>query len=831
MDVDKMQMPAEEEIPMEDMELELGEGQEIEDGVVEFEDGSAEVDLDGSGSSVDEERSFGENIAAFMDESDLNEIGMEIKTWFQEDMSSRAEWTKTYSDGLRWLGFNKDSSRGPWEGSCDVTHPLLAEATVRFQSNAISEIFPADGPVKVKVVGSQTEETISQANRVKDYMNYLLTDAIEDYRDEYEKLLFILPVAGSAFKKVMFDQICAMPSAEFIPAEDLVVDYGAKSLEKASRVAHLVSMSPNDYLRLAIDGFYLNLEIDEPGVYRSDVQEAKDKLLGVKEISRGDGYHKFIEMHCDYDLPGDEHVLEDGTPSGLARPYVITVDFQSGKVLSIRRNWKEGDPREKKRNHFVHYQYVPGTGFYAFGLTHLVGGIAESATSLLRQLVDSGTLANIPGGFRTKGIRIDGDSSPIRPGEWRDVSASGVSLRESFLPLPYKEPSAVLAQLMNTMVEDGRRFASLNDIQASEMNNQAPVGTTLAILERTMKVMSAIHSRLHAAARKEFKLISEIIVEYGPNEYPYDIGQYTGSLKEDFGSKIDVLPVSDPNASTMAQRIMTHQAAFQNMQSAPEIYNKKYIHRQFLMAINMKDVDQIIPPDNQLKNKDPVTENVDIIMGNPAKVFEHQDHEAHIEAHMAAMQDPKLVGLLEQSPNAKAMQGTMAAHIQEHVAYAYRDRIQQVLGFQMPAMDQDMPEDSEIQFSRVVSQAARKLTEKSIAEQKQLEAKQITEDPNWQLRKQEMDIKQRASEAKIQNDAIKAQLSAFRELSNLSNKEQDRVIEIIKVLLDAEAEQFDLTSSAAIGEIEAAIKLMQTLVTGAEKADRLSIDRGKNGRS
>lgn len=810
---------------------ESDEALELEPEVEEHEDGSATYDFSEAVPEA-EDIGFYDNIADLIDKGELEKIGSTIKDNLMVDISSRQEWSKTYVNGLKYLGFVKERRTDPWPNACDVTHPLMAEAVVRFQSNAISEIFPADGPTKANIVGVNSEEVVAQSNRVKDYMNFLLTDQMPEYRDEFEKLLFGLPIIGSAFKKVMFDELCGMPVADYISAEDIVVPYGAKNIEKADRVSHVLSISQNDFRKLKLNKFYSDIELSEPAPYTSDifdVKSQKDKLEGVKNLGtfNGDGNFRFIEMHCNYDIPGFEHRTEDGEPSGLELPYIITVDYENSKVLSVRRNWRENDPLYKKRNHFVHYQYVPGTGFYGYGLTHLVGNISESATSILRQLVDSGTLANVPGGFKTKGLRVDGINDPIAPGQWKDVDVSGGNIRDNFFPLPYKEPSAVLYQLMLGLVEDGRRFASLNDIQASEMNNQAPVGTTLAILERSMKVMSAIHSRLHAAARKEFKLLAEVIAEFGPTEYPYDNGQFTGSLKEDFSSKVDIMPVSDPNASTMAQRIMTHQAAFQNMATAPELYNKKRLHRNFLAAINMKDVDDIIPPDQSIPLQDPVTENVNIIMGNPVKVFETQDHEAHIEAHMAALQDPKLTGLLGQSPNAQSIQGVMEDHLKMHVAYAYRAKIQEQLGFQMPKIEEDMPEDSEIQFSRVVSEAARRLTDQSIAEQEQKKAKEIMEDPNWQLRKEEVAIARQAAEAKALNENIKTKISAMSKMADLDAREKDRAVEMVKVILGAEADKIDITNRAQAAELQSAISILQAVLNSAAKVDQLTITSNK----
>lgn len=761
--------------------------------------------------------SFDADISSLLSESDLQKLASEVVNDFRVDLSSRSDWCDLYIDGLKYLGFEKVVKNEPWENACSVVHPLMSEAVVRFQSNAIMELFPADGPVKVKVVGQENEEIIKQGDRVKGYMNYLLTEAIEDYRDEAEKLLFSLPQVGSAFKKVRIDSRNGMPCAEFVPAEDIVVNYGAKNLRTANRITHIIRCTKHDLEVDMATGFYPMTELGDPVMYYSDISEKKDKINGVESQGVADDLYTLLEQHCYLNIEDE----------GISKPYIVTIIHGTDKILSIKRNWKEGDPNLTKINHFVHYQYVPGTGFYGYGLTHLVGGITQSTTSILRQLVDAGTLSNVPGGWKVKGFNVDSDS-PIAPGEWRDIDVSGADIRNMLYPLQYKEPSTVLLNLLTGLVEEGRRFASLNDIQAADMNNQAPVGTTLAILERTMKVMSAIHSRMHNSARQEFKMMAELISKYGPDSYPYDLGQYTTALRSDFDGRIDILPVSDPNASTMAQRIMVSQAAMELSKQKPELYNHKELHRNFLSVMNMHNIDVIIPPDEELKNQDPVTENVMIIMGRPVKAFEWQDHQAHIEVHMAAIKDPKITGLLSQSPSANSMMAAMSDHIQTHVAYAYKSKIEKELGFRMPSIDDNLSETAEVEFSRVVSQAAQRLLASNVAEEKMRKNQAILEDPNFQLAKRELDIKEADLAARAQDNKDRTQLEALRAMASYSDQEKDRIIDVVKMLLDAEAKSVDIMNKKNMGDVNNIIKWLQTIVGAATESDKMTMQRRSN---
>ena len=802
-------------------EIELGD--ELLDPSISEEDGGGVViDLDGGTViEIEIDDNFSSNLAESIDENELDKLASELIGQYNSDINSRKDWSDAYVRGLKYLGFDAKEKTDPWEGACSVIHPLISEAVVRFQSQAITELLPADGPVKVKVVGMQNEDTLEQANRVKDYMNYTLTERISDYRPETEKMLFGLGVTGSAFKKVYYDHIRDIPVSEFVPAEDLVVNYGAKNLQTAERVTHVVKVYENDFKKHVANGFYRDIEMPDAISFQSDIEKEKDRLNGTNPVDYNDGRFTLLEHHCDYDLYGYEDKDEEGNETGIGLPYVITVCLSSNKILAIRRNWEEGDEKKLKKNHFVQYEYVPGTGFYGFGLTHLVGGIAESSTSILQQLVDAGVLSNLPGGLKAKGMRIQGDDTPIAPAEWRDVDIGGGSIRDNIFPLPYKEPSMVLFQLLNSMVEDGRRFASLNDIQASEMNNQAPVGTTLAIIERTMKVMTAIFARLHASARREYRLLSDVIKDFESPDYPYDIGRNTDKKLEDFSSNVDILPVSDPNASTMAQRIMQSQNVLQLVSMKPEIYDIRKIHKQMLTAMNVPDVNDIIPDSDDEEPKDPVTENMYIIMGKPTKVFMWQDHEAHIITHMAAAEDPKLTGALSMSPAAPAIQAALAAHVTEHVAYAYRRKIEENMGIPLPNPDEPLPKSIETSFAKVVAEAAKKTLQGSIAEQQNMKARQEAEDPLVQMQQRELAIKEMDAQRRGEESKTRLQLDSIKTIADVGAKahssqvdEVEVAIKLIATLLDEQGRTQDLQSRNQVEAAKAGIETIKMVLSG-----------------
>jgi len=725
---------------------------------IETEDGGVILDFDPDASTL---HGLGRlphdaNLAEVIEEGDLHSIASELIGLFQSDKESRSDWERSYVDGLDLLGLKHEDRTTPWDGACGVFHPLLAESVIKFQSQAIQEIFPAGGPVKTSIVGKMTEEKEKQAHRVQDYLNYLLTEQMTEYRSETEKMLFSLPLAGSAFRKVYYDPTMGRPCSMFVPSEDFVVSYGASDLTTCERSTHIMKRSPNDVRKLQVSGFYKDVEIQPAAPNVDRVEEKYNTLTGDNTSYEYDSRHTILEIHVNLDLVGFEDV-DNGEPTGIQLPYVVSIDQGSREILSIRRNWYEGDPLKTKREHFVHYQYIPGLGFYGFGLIHMIGGLAKSATSLLRQLVDAGTLSNLPGGLKARGLRIKGDDTPIMPGEFRDVDVPGGAIRDNISFLPYKEPSNVLYQLLGDIVEEGRRFASAADVKAADMNAEAPVGTTLAILERSMKVMSAIQARLHASMRIELRLLSNCVRDFGPEQYPY-LEEKDPIVSEDFDERIDIIPVSDPNAGTMSQRIMQYQAALQLAAQAPEMYDMPLLHRQMLDVLGIQDADQIVPTENDMKPTDPVSENMDIINGKPVKAFIYQDHEAHIQTHMALSQDPQVMEIMGKSPNAQKAIAEMAAHVQEHLAFQYRMEIEKELGVELPTPDEDLPDDIEFRISRLVAPAAAQLSGKSQKEQQMKQAEEQLKDPVIQMQMQELKIKEQDVQRKAQAEMAKIQL-------------------------------------------------------------------------
>jgi len=725
----------------------------------------------------------GSNLAEYMDERDLASLASELVAQFDADRNSRADWEETYVRGLDLLGLKFEDRSTPWEGACGVFHPMLSEAVIRFQAQTIQEIYPASGPVKTTIVGKITDDKTKQAHRVQNYLNYLITQRMTEYRTETEKLLFSLPIAGSAFRKVYFDPSMGRPCAMFVPAEDFVVSYGASDLSTCERATHVMKKTSNEIRKLQVAGFYSDIDLPPPSPDITEIQQKYDRLTGASDNYEFDDRHTLLEMHVDIDLIGFED-KEGGAPTGIALPYVVTIDKSSRTILSIRRNWYEGDPKKMKRDHYVHYQYLPGLGFYGFGLVHMIGGLSKSATSLLRQLVDAGTLANLPGGLKSRGLRIKGDDTPIMPGEFRDVDVPGGAIRDNITFLPYKEPSNVLYQLLGDIVQEGRRFASAADVKASDINGEAPVGTTLAVLEREMKVMSAVQARVHAAVSKELKILSELVRDYGPEVYPYedDDGQ---ALPMDFDNRIDIIPVSDPNAGTMAQRIMQYQAALQLAAQAPQMYDMPLLHRQMLDVLGIQDADKIVPTENDLKPTDPVTENMNIITGEPVNAFIYQDHEAHIQVHMAAMKDPQIIQMVGRAPNKQAIESAMAAHVAEHVAFAYRAKIEKELGVELPGPDEKLPEDIELRISRLAAPAAEQVTGKAqMMAQAEQNAKQ-SQDPIVQMQQRELALKEQQAMAKAQTDMAKVQVDAqkaeAKTMLDLEKLDQQERLESAKI--------------------------------------------------
>ena len=721
---------------------------------VTLDDGSMEITIT-PGKEADDE--FNDNLAEDMDEGQLTELSGDLIGEYDADINSRKDWLTTYVDGLELLGLKVEDRTEPWPGACNVYHPLMTEALVKFQAETMMETFPAAGPVKTIIVGKQTPEKDAAALRVKDDMNYQLTDFMPEYRPEHERMLWGLGLAGNAFKKVYYDPNLARQVSMYVPAEDIVVPYGASSLEMAERVTHVMRKTKNELRKLMVAGFYKDVDLGEPFL---DVDEAEKKIaekMGFNPTE--DDRYKILEMHVNLDLENGD------SEDGIALPYIVTIEKGTGTILAIRRNWNPDDKLKAKRQHFVHYGYIPGFGFYCFGLIHLIGAFAKSGTMILRQLVDAGTLSNLPGGMKSRGLRIKGDDTPIAPGEWRDVDVPSGAIRDNILPLPYKEPSQVLNQLMNQIIEEGRRFASAADMKVSDMSANSPVGTTLAILERTLKVMSAVQARIYYAMKQEFKLLKGIIRDYTPKEYAYEPDIGDRRAKQSDYDNCDVIPVSDPNAATMSQKVVQYQAVMQMAQQYPQIYDLPELNRQMLEVLGIKNIGKLVPSAEDKKPKDPVSENMDIINMKPVKAFIYQDHEAHLKVHMAAMQDPKLMQMMSQNPQAQMIQAAALAHINEHIAFEYRKQIEEQLGVPLPGPNETLPEDVEVELSRLTAAAAQKLLQKDQAEMQQQQAQQQQQDPlvqmqqqELQLKAQDLQIKQQKTQADIQLDQAKLEL-------------------------------------------------------------------------
>jgi hypothetical protein len=710
----------------------------------------------------EDEDEFEKNLAEEMSEGELATVAGDLIGEFDTDVSSRKDWVQTYVDGLELLGMKLEDRTEPWPGACGVYHPLLTESVVKFQAETMMETFPAAGPVKAKIIGKETPEKKKAAERVQEDMNYRLTEEMVEYRPEHERMLWGLGLAGNAFKKVYVDLQTDRPAAMFVPAEDLVVPYGASSLESAERVTHVMRKTENEVKMLQHAGFYRKIDLGSPMNVMDEVEKKIAEKLGFRATE--DNRYKLLEMHVDIDLPGYEHKDEKGKETGIALPYVVTIEKATGEVLSIRRNWKPEDDTHQKRQHFVHYPYIPGFGFYAFGLIHLIGAFAKSGTSILRQLVDAGTLSNLPGGFKTRGLRSKGDDTPIAPGEFRDMDVPSGTMRDNIMPLPYKEPSQVLASLMNQIIEDGRRFAGTVDLNTSDMSAQAPVGTTLAILERQLKTMSAIQARIHYAMRQEFKLLKEIIRDFTPPEYPYDPESGDRAVKQSDYDDVDVVPVSDPNAATMAQKVVQYQAALQLAQTAPQIYDLPVLHRQMLDVLGIRNYQKLVPVQEDMKPRDPVTENQNILTNKPVKAFLYQDHKAHIAVHMAAAQDPHIMQLVGQNPQmAQAISAALSAHVAEHLGMEYRKQMEMSMGQTLPAYKEDedemmMSPEMEVKVSQMAAQASQQLLQQHQQESQQQKAQQQAQDPLIQMQQQELQIKQADLQRKSQKDMTDAQL-------------------------------------------------------------------------
>jgi hypothetical protein len=701
---------------------------------------------------------FPANLAEYMGEQELQSLAAQLTGDFEDDVGSRKDWMQTYVDGLELLGMKIEERSEPWEGACGVYHPLLSEALVKFQAETMMETFPAAGPVKTEIIGKETPEKKAAAERVKNDMNYQLTDVMKEYRPEHERLLWGLGLSGNAFKKVYYDPSLERQVSLFVPAEDIVVPYGASNLESAERVTHVMRKTKNELIKLQSAGFYCDADLGDPVNALDEVEKKIAEKMGFRATS--DDRFKLLEMHVNLDLPGYEHKDRDGKETGIALPYVVTIEKGTQTILAIRRNWEPEDETHQKRNHFVHYGYVPGFGFYCFGLIHLIGAFAKSGTSILRQLVDAGTLSNLPGGFKTRGLRVKGDDTPISPGEFRDVDVPSGTMRDNILPLPYKEPSQTLFALMNQIVDEGRRFASAADMKVSDMSANSPVGTTLAILERTLKVMSAVQARVHYAMKQEFRLLKTIIADFTPDEYSYEPEEGSRMAKRSDYDMVTVIPVSDPNAATMSQKVVQYQAALQLAQQAPQLYDLPVLHRQMLEVLGIKNYQKLVPMADDKKPADPVTENQNVLSMKPVKAFLYQDHPAHIQVHMAAMQDPKIMELVGQSPMAQAIGAAMQAHIAEHLGFEYRKQMERQMGVDLPTTNEvnedGIPKAIEVRVSQLAAQAAQQLLQQNQQEAQEKKNAQMQQDPLVQMQQQELQIKQEELQLKKQKLQVDA---------------------------------------------------------------------------
>ena len=751
------------------------------------------ISVDGMEINIDPDRmeddEFNLNLAEEMEDDLLNELADDLIEEYSGDVSSRKDWLDTYVDGLDLLGLKLEDRSEPWEGACNVYHPLLTETLVKFQAETMTETFPASGPVKTQIIGKETEECKDAAARVQENMNYQLTEKMTEYRPEHERMLWGLGLAGNAFKKVYYDPNLERQVSMYIPAEDIVVPYGASDLESAERVTHVMRKTQNELRKLQVAEFYKDVDLGEPTYDLDDVEKKIAEKMGFSATT--DSRWKILEMHVDLDLEGYEDE-QDGEKTGIALPYVVTIEKSTNTVLSIRRNWSQDDKTRQKRQHFVHYGYVPGFGFYHFGLIHLIGAFAKSGTMILRQLVDAGTLSNLPGGFKSRGLRIKGDETPISPAEFRDVDVPSGSIRDNILPLPYKEPSQVLNQLMNQIIDEGRRFASAADLKVSDMSANAPVGTTLAILERTLKVMSAVQARIHHSMRQELKLIKGVIRDFTPEDYAYTPETGSREAKQSDYDKVEVIPVSDPNAATMSQKVVQYQAVMQLAQQNPDIYDMVELNRQMLDVLGVKNADKLIPQKDDMKPMNPVTENMNIMNSKPVKAFIYQDSEAHIKTHMSFIKDPIVGEMIGQSPNATKIYSAMEAHIAEHIAFAYRQKLEEELGAPLPPPEEALPEDVEVELSRLVAKASEQLLQKNMTDAQQQQQQQQQQDPLIQMQQQELQIKQMEAQAKAKKMTDDSAIDAARLQLDKAKMESQERIAGAKMGADAVSQQKEL---------------------------------------
>tara|TARA_R100001594_G_scaffold150321_1_gene211012 strand:- start:318 stop:2744 length:2427 start_codon:yes stop_codon:yes gene_type:complete len=787
-----------EEEKTEQLEIEV-----VNPDMVTLDDGSMEITIvpDGGKESSGE---FDENLAESMEDDDLSLLSTDLMGLIDSDVDSRKDWADTFVKGLDVLGFKYEERTEPWEGACGVYSNVLAEAAIRFQAETMSETFPAAGPVKTKVLGQETREKLEASERVKADMNYQLTENMVEYRSEHERLLYSLGLAGSAFKKVYYDPNLGRQVALYIPAEDVIIPYGASHIETAERVTHVMRKTKNELRKLQVNGFYRDVDLGDPQPFHSDIEERKAEEGGYS-LTDDDRYTVY-EIHADMVIDGVDDSEED-----IAKPYVVSVERGSGEVLSIRRNWDSEDELKLKRQHFVHYVYVPGFGFYGLGLIHIIGGYAKAGTSIIRQLVDAGTLSNLPGGLKARGLRIKGDDAPIEPGEWKDVDVPSGSIRDNIMPLPYKEPSQTLFNLLNQITQEGRRLGAVSDMNISDMSANAPVGTTLALLERTLKPMAAVQARVHYAMKQEFKMLKALMAEYAPMEYGYQPTRGDVSARQSDYLMTDVIPVSDPNSSTMAQRVVQHQAVLQMAQAAPQIYDLPQLHRQMIEVLGVKNAEKIVPTKDDMKPVDPISENMAALQGKPMKAFIYQDQDAHIETHMAFMQDPMIAQMIGQNPQAKQIMASLQAHVAEHLGFKYRKDIEERLGVELPLPNEDLPEEVEVNLSRLVANAGKQLAQQNMQQMAQKEAQQKAQDPVVQMQQAELQIKAQEVQRKAEKDKADVALEQAEQERKSKKDQADATLEAQKIQIDAEREGVKLQVDKVDKDNKLDLELFKTL--------------------
>ena len=774
---------------------------------IEIEDPeSVKINMDGLEIDIEkaqDSEEFNKNLAEELTEGELTLLAGDLIGDFDGDVASRKDWIQTYVDGLELLGLKIEERSEPWDGACGVYHPILAEAVTKFQSETIMDTFPAAGPVKGEIIGKETQEKKDAMERVVDDMNYELTEKMTEYRSEHERMLWGTALSGNGFKKVYVDPGLDRQVSIYVPSEDLVVPYGASNLETAERVSHVMRKTENELLRLQLDGFYRDIELGAPQNTLDEVEKKIAEKLGFRATT--DSRYKLIEMQVDLDLPGFEHEDEKGNKTGLKLPYIVTIEYGSMQVLAVRRNWEPDDETFQKRQHFVHYAYIPGFGFYAFGLIHLIGGFAKSGTSILRQLVDAGSLANLPGGFKTRGLRVKGDDTPIAPGEFRDVDVPSGTMKDNIMPLPYKEPSQTLIQLLNQIIEEGRRFAAAGDLKVSDMSANSPVGTTLAILERTLKVMSAIQARMHFSMKNEFKLLKKIIASYAPADYSYEPATGNRKARRKDYEMINIIPVSDPNAATMSQKVVQYQAVLQLSQTAPQLYNLPYLHRQMLSVLGIKNAEKLVPLPEDEKPLDPITENMNALKSKPMKAFMYQDHQAHIQIHMAMLNDPKIRETIGQNPQAPLIAQALQAHITEHVGMEYKRQMELTMGINIPYNDLDsddedtkMSPEQELQIARMAVPAAQQLLNQNQTEIAAKNAQQAAQDPVVQMQLKELQLKAQEVEIKMKKMQIDAAAKADQLELEKARISAQKEIAGMQVTAKAQAEKANIASKEKI---------------------------------